>query len=61
MDQNKIYVYAGWENDIKIGTIYSEILNGTEIISFEYDNKWLLSCKHEGALSFSCNHFVVTV
>ncbi len=43
MDQNKIYVYAGWENDIKIGTIYSEILNGTEIISFEYDNKWLQS------------------
>ena len=41
MEQNKIYVYAGWEDDKKIGTIYSEILNGTEVISFEYDNEWL--------------------
>ena len=26
MEQTKIYVYAGWENDKKIGTIYSDIL-----------------------------------
>ena len=38
MGQTKIYVYAGWENDIKIGTIFSDILNGTEVISFEYEN-----------------------
>ena len=25
MDQTKILVYAGWENDIKIGTIFSDI------------------------------------
>lgn len=41
MGQTKIYVYAGWENDIKIGTIFSDILNGTEVISFEYENAWL--------------------
>lgn len=32
---HKIYVYAGWENNKKIGTIYSDILNGSEVISFE--------------------------
>ena len=41
MEQTKIYVYAGWENNKKIGTIYSDILNGSEIISFEYENEWL--------------------
>ena len=41
MEQAKIFVYAGWENDKKIGTIYSDILNGSEVISFEYENEWL--------------------
>ena len=39
MEQTKIFVYAGWENDKKIGTIYSDILNGSEVISFEYENE----------------------
>ena len=41
MDQTKILVYAGWENDIKIGTIFSDILNGSEVVSFAYDPEWL--------------------
>jgi len=41
MEKNKIFVYAGWEHDQKIGTIYSEILNGSEVTSFSYDLSWL--------------------
>ncbi|MCR4586020.1 MAG: HipA N-terminal domain-containing protein [Lachnospiraceae bacterium] len=41
MDQNKTYVYAGWEDNIKIGTIFSDILNGTEVVSFAYEQEWL--------------------
>lgn len=42
MTQNKIYVYAGWEDEKKIGTIYSSVLGGAETVSFEYDTKWLV-------------------
>jgi len=41
MDQNKIYVYAGWEDNIKIGTLYSDMLNGAEVVSFTYEQEWL--------------------
>ena len=41
MQQNEIYVYAGWEADNKIGTIFSDVLNGSEVISFEYNSQWL--------------------
>ncbi len=41
MEQAKIFVYAGWEDDLKIGTIFSDILNGNEIVSFAYEPEWL--------------------
>ena len=41
MQRDEIYVYAGWEDDKKIGTIYSEILSGSEVIYFSYDEEWL--------------------
>ena len=41
MEENKIFVYAGWEEDRKIGVIYSDILNGFEVVSFSYENDWL--------------------
>ena len=41
MDQNKIYVYAGWEDNTEIGTIYSDMLNGVEVVSFAYEQEWL--------------------
>jgi serine/threonine-protein kinase HipA len=40
-NRNEIYVYAGWEEDKKIGTIYSNVINGEEVVSFEYDPGWL--------------------
>ena len=46
MSQNIIYVYAGWENDKKIGTIYSNISYGEETVSFEYDKQWLTEHPH---------------
>ncbi|MCR5604049.1 MAG: hypothetical protein K6G27_10170 [Lachnospiraceae bacterium] len=36
MGQNKIYVYAGWEDNKKIGTIFSDMLNGIEVVSFAF-------------------------
>ena len=41
MDKTKIFVYAGWEDDKKIGTIFSDMLNGNEVVSFAYDPEWL--------------------
>ena len=41
MTQNSIFVYAGWENDKKIGTIYCSSSHGEETVSFEYDKEWL--------------------
>ena len=41
MNKTKIFVYAGWEDDKKIGTIFSDMLNGNEVVSFAYDPEWL--------------------
>ena len=41
MDKTKIFVYAGWEDNKIIGTIFSDILNGNEVVSFAYDSEWL--------------------
>ncbi len=41
MAQNKVYVYAGWEDDKEIGTLYCNISNGEEVVSFEYNEEWL--------------------
>ena len=46
MDQNKIYVYAGWEDNKKIGTIFSDMLNGIEVVSFTYEQGWLKEHPH---------------
>ncbi len=43
MAQNKIYVYAGWEDDKEVGMLYSNIANGEEVVSFEYNEEWLAS------------------
>ena len=39
-----IYVYADWQDvngPVLIGTLFSELLRGKEIFSFEYDPEWL--------------------
>ena len=41
MDKTEIFVYAGWEDDKKIGTIFSDMLNGNEVVSFAYNPEWL--------------------
>lgn len=45
---DRIYCYAGWLNNEKIGTIYKDIINGNEVISFEYDRIWL--AEHPGLM-----------
>lgn len=43
---SKILVYADWKGTngpILMGTLYSELLRGKEIFSFEYDDGWLNS------------------
>ncbi len=47
-DSNKreIFVYAHWQSMVKpmlMGVLYSELLRGKEIFSFEYDTDWLKS------------------
>ena len=41
MPQNEIYVYAGWESNRKIGTIFVDMLNGSEVVAFAYEPQWL--------------------
>lgn len=42
---NKVLVYENWTGMIpnKIGTLYVDEPKGKEIMSFEYDENWLLS------------------
>lgn len=40
--KKEIYVYAGWLDDELIGTLHCDAVNGTEIVSFEYERKWLI-------------------
>ncbi len=45
-DRKGIGVYADWvglEGPHRIGTLYSEIVRGKEVLSFEYDDEWLHS------------------
>ena len=46
MKANTIHVYAGWENDAPIGTLYCDTLSGKEVISFEFYNSWLNTHPH---------------
>lgn len=46
MDQNKILVYAGWEENKIIGTIFSDMLNGIEVVSFSFDHNWIQEHPH---------------
>lgn len=39
--ERKIYVFAGWENDRPIGTLFSDRIRGEEIFSFSYERQWL--------------------
>jgi len=45
--RKKIFVYADWKgvknNPALMGVLYSEILRGKEIFSFEYSDEWLKS------------------
>lgn len=41
MSQKTIYIHAGWENDAPIGILYIDIVNGEEVVSFQYFEKWL--------------------
>ena len=44
--QRKIYVYADWQgidDPMLMGVLYSILLRGKEIFSFEYDNDWIQS------------------
>lgn len=46
MDRRNIYVYADWSGlpqPILMGNLYSEMLRGKEIFSFEYAEAWLKS------------------
>jgi serine/threonine-protein kinase HipA len=46
MSKRKIYVYADWQGittPFLIGYLYSELLRGKEIFSFEYKEEWLKS------------------
>ena len=45
-NRKKMYVFADWESLSSpqlMGILYSEVIRGKEIFSFEYDNKWLKS------------------
>ncbi|HNQ68602.1 MAG TPA: HipA domain-containing protein [Bacteroidales bacterium] len=45
-NDNKILVYADWDwlpQTYKIGDLYSSMLRGKEVFSFEYDKNWLKS------------------
>lgn len=39
--KNEIYVYAGWLENTRIGTVNCVYNHGKEIVSFEYDEEWL--------------------
>ena len=41
MSQKTIYIHAGWENDAPIGILYTDTVNGEEVVSFQYFEKWL--------------------
>ncbi|MCE7857853.1 MAG: type II toxin-antitoxin system HipA family toxin, partial [Ignavibacteria bacterium CHB3] len=44
--RKEILVYASWiglKEPTQLGTLYSEIVRGKEIFSFEYDKGWLKS------------------
>ena len=43
MSGRKIYVFAGWEDNFKIGRLFCDRIRGEEVFSFEYDNEWLKS------------------
>lgn len=43
MSKKEVFVYAAWESDRKIGTIFRDVINGNEITSFEYEKEWISS------------------
>jgi serine/threonine-protein kinase HipA len=48
MENREIYVFADWlglNEPKKIGTLFSELLRGEEIFSFEYDEGWLKNAR----------------
>ena len=39
----KVYVYENWKSDEPslLGTLYIDVLRGSEVYSFEFDETWL--------------------
>ena len=37
----KVYVFAGWEKNRRIGTLFCDRIRGEDVFSFEYDRGWL--------------------
>lgn len=57
--RREIYVFANWtpiNEPMLMGTLYSEILRGKEIFSFEYEESWL-NAAHVQSLDPDLNLF----
>lgn len=39
--EKRLELYAGWEDDKHIGTVFIDRIRGNEVFSFEYDPDWL--------------------